>query len=348
MSGLPEKSLPTFAVRPAQKRISRRALFGRSIRLSLLPLGAVLLISCVSAPRHREEALWIGVLPALSPDSLYASFDVASSRALLETLFEPGGAGIEELDRLAGRLSRVDAVIRPFAGQKPCLYLLAQGRLSPTAVSLKLNNEPGWRRVVLSPQPELGWTGTHWSYRTYWYNQDVQIAAPRKSVLLLAVGDPGAARKLLGRLHSPGPNPLPSAAAAEAEKADIFLFLPDPPFLAAAARTASVPSRDAGLLQGLPIRQGWISARAVAEGYELHGVLALSEQEDSRSLEVLLRLLLTVWMRRAQVSDPVQKLKALTMRADGGALHIDSLLLSAGELASFFRLLIPEDVGTGG
>ena len=73
----------------------------------------------------------------------------------------------------------------------------------------------------------------------------------------------------------------------------------------------------------------------------------LSQQQDSRSLEVLLRLLLTVWMRRAQVSDPVAKLKAVTIRADEGALHIDSLRLKPGELASFLQLLLPQDIGAG-
>jgi hypothetical protein len=363
MSGLPEKGLRKgFLVarqRPARQKPAPREPAGRTaLRLAaLFPLWAVLLISCATVPSSREASRWIGVLLELSSDSAYASVDVASSRALVQILFESAGAETAQLEKIVDSLGRVHAGIRLSAGGEPEFALVALGRLSPTAVAFKLNNDSRWQRVLLEPFPDSGFAGSRWSYRTYWRHlgSGVQLAVPQRGVLLVAGGDAGAAEQLLRRFQLPGPNPLPEPAAEEAERADIFLYLPDPMFLAASSRSVSSSSQDpAVLLQRLPLRHGWVSAQGGQEGYELEAVFVLSEVESSRSVELLLRLMLTLWMRKARVQDPVEKLKAVTIRTERGAepqqgaVRIESLALSHEEIASFFRTLLPEGGGSGG
>ena len=62
-------------------------------------------------------------------------------------------------------------------------------------------------------------------------------------------------------------------------------------------------------MQNLPIRQGWVRGERLddGEGYELEVVFLLAGVESPRSVELLLRLMLTLWLRRVQVEDPAMK-----------------------------------------
>ena len=52
-------------------------------------------------------------------------------------------------------------------------------------------------------------------------------------------------------------------------------------------------------------------------------------------------------LRRVQVEDPVETLKAVTFRADSESARIESLFLEAGEIVSFIRILLPENLAGG-
>jgi hypothetical protein len=151
---------------------------------------------------------------------------------------------------------------------------------------------------------------------------------------------------LLRRLNSPEAQFLPVQARGLPETAELFLFFPDP------AALASVT--DAGArLQNLPIRQGWISAQRQPspEGrmdYELAVVFLLAQVESPRSVELLLRLMLTLWLRKIQMADPVETLKAVTFSADAQSARIESLFLESAEIASFLKTLLPENLGSSG
>jgi len=301
----------------------------------LFVLPALILASCATLPPSRGTSQWFGVLPPASPKSVYASIDFSSSRLLLETLAGTAGVQTGQLERITTGIHRAFAQIRFSPGEAPIFSLIALGEVKPTSVALQLNLDPAWRRVLLSKFPGRGFTGSHWSYRTYWGNaaSGLQIAVPQWGVLFVAGGAPGAAALMLQRLQSPGVDPLPPEAAQDLEAADIFLYFPDP----------------AGFLPyQLPVRQIWISATAELDIYDLQAVFLLTEVENLRAVELLLRLMLTLWLRSAEVEDPVEKIKASRIRVEQGSARIDSLSLSTPEIASFFQALLPEGFPAAG
>lgn len=344
---------------------SSRSRLARTQALRLLPalsLCSLLLLSCATVPPPQPAAGWLGVLPPLTPDSLYASVDVASSWNVLKVLAETTGSETEQLERIIGNLDRVHARIRLSPGespeQAPEFSLIALGKFSPGPVVRQLNRDPSWERVMLELLPGRDSTSSHWSYRTYWRKEELQIAVPERGILLVSGGDPAGAEDLLRRLHSPRPQPLPVQARGAPESADIFFYIPDPVALAASRRSVSTSQDPGALLQNLPIRQGWISARWYAsdpsvaqeqrEGYEVEVVFLLARLENPRSVERLLRLMLTLWLRKCQVENPVEKLKAVTIRAESESVRIESLFLSSGEIAAFIKSLLPENLASGG
>ena len=303
----------------------------------LFILLALILSSCATLPVSRGASQWIGVLPPMSPKSVYASLDPSSARGLLELMARTAGAETDQLERITTSIHRVLAQIRFSPDGAPSFALIALGEVKTTSVTLQLNLDPVWERVLLPEFPDRGFTGSHWSYRTYWRNtaSGLQIACPQRGALFVAGGTPNTAAQMLQRLQSPGVNPLPAEAALALETADIFLYVPDPAGLAA--------SSDPGLLpKQLPIRQIWITAAAQLDSYEVEAVFVLSEVENLRAVELLLRLMLTLWLRTAGVADPVKILKTAEIRVEKDSARIDSLSLSTPEIVSFFRVLMPE------
>jgi hypothetical protein len=303
----------------------------------LFVLLSLILASCTTLPSSRGASEWIAVLPPVSPGSVYASIDLSSSRGLFETLARTAGAETEQLERISTSIHRAFAQIRFSPGGAPSFSLIALGKVKPTSVALQLNLDPAWQRVLLPKFPGRGFTDSHWSYRTYWRNtaSGLEIACPQRGLLFVAGGAPTTAADMLRRFQSPGVNPLPAEATQVLQAAGIFLYFPDPSGLAASSERGL-------LLQQLPIRQIWISAAAQQDSYDLEAVFILSDVENLRAVELLLRLMLTLWLRTAEVEDPVEKIKAAQIRVQQGSARIDSLRLSAPEIASFFRSLVPE------
>jgi hypothetical protein len=353
--------MPRFSDKNSRSRL-RRSAAGRLI--AALSLGSLLLLSCATIPPAERTTGWLDVLPPLTPDSLYASVDVPSSWSLLQALAEAAGSETDELQRLVANLDRVHVRIRLSPGASPDespatvpeLSLIALGKFSPGPVARRLNRDPVWQRVMLEQLPGRGFTSSHWSYRTCWRKGEFQIAAPSRGILFLTVGvpadgDPAGAEALLRRLHTPEAQPLPAPLTLEQQTADIFFYLPDPAALVSSGSASA--TRDPGdLLKNLPIRQGWVRGERLdfpegEEGYELEVVFLLAEVDSPRSVELLLRLILTLWLRRVQVEDPVETLKAVTFRADSESARIESLFLTAGEIASFIRTLLPENLLAG-
>jgi hypothetical protein len=318
----------------------------------VLILGSLLLLSCASVPSSRDAARWIAVLPPPTKNSVYLSVDAASSPELLQILAEIAVSELAGVRTVAARLDRIHAWIGLSPGEPPDFSLIALGTLTPTSVAFKLNHDPAWQRVSLDPWPGEGFSSSHWSYRTYWRKNDLQIAAPQRAVLFVAGGtggDPAAAEGLLRRLQSPGANPLPSQAAAELERADIFLYFPDPAGLAASSLPRSASTQDpAALLQNVPLRRAWLSAVSGPEGYELQIVFLLSGAQNPRPVEAALRLMLILWVRKAEIEDPVAKLKAVAISAGQGVARIEALTFSTRELVSLFQALLPKPFDPGG
>jgi hypothetical protein len=283
-----------------------------------------------------------------------------------------------QLAKISDSISRLQARIRLCPPQPPEFSMVALGKLNPGAVACRLNRDRSWQRVVLQQAAEKESPSPR-SYRTYWQKDNLQIAAPQRSVLFVSGSDPEGAATMLHRLLSPGANPLPAEVFNKSQNTDLFLYFPDPLALAALTSTASASeSREAGaMLQKLPIRSMWIGATAIqqlteltgressppagsdgkapspagsdASGtgagrqiYEMEAVFLLSEVDNPRSVELLLRLMLTLWLRNAQMEDVVGKLKSATIRVEQGRASITALVLSAGEIASLLKVLVPE------
>jgi hypothetical protein len=342
--------------------------------LPVLSLLSLLLASCATVPPSRPATGWLAVLPDLGPDSLYASVDVASSWSLVDSLAASVGAEAGELERIRGNLHRVHAHIRlssgASSGRAPQLYLIALGSFSAGSIARRLNSDSSWERIMLEPLPGGDFRSHHWSDRTYWRKDQLEIAVPARGILFVTAGVPAgvpAAESLLRRLFFPQEQPLPAQARAESESADIFLYIPNPAFLAslwsasstaAPAKAASRVQEPGALLQKLPIRQGWISARRQVsapaapsgdrKGYELDAVFLLDQVDNPRSVELLLRLMLTLWLRKVRAEDPVETLKAATISADAGSARIDSFFLKDREIAAFLQTLLPENLGSRG
>jgi hypothetical protein len=361
MSRFSEENGRSELIRRVTGRMAaRRICSGRFV--AALSLCSLILLSCATIPPSRPADGWLGVLPSLTPDAFYASMDVASSWSVLKALAEATGSGTGELERLVVNLDRVHALIRLSPGGSPQplpeLSLIALGQFSPGPVVRQLNRDPAWQRVTLEPLPGRDSTSSHWSYRTYWSKKELQIAAPSRGILLVSVSDPTGAEALLRRLHAPEVQTLPAQVGGAPESADIFLYVPDPAALSASRRSVSTTQDPGALLQNLPLRQAWISARrytsehvaakADQEDYEVEVVFLLAEVENPRSVELLLRLMLTLWLRKFQVEDPVETLKAVTIRADSQSARIESLFLSSGEIASVVDTLLPENLGRSG
>ena len=128
----------------------------------------------------------------------------------------------------------------------------------------------------------------------------------------------------------------------------------------AAAQAQSRAQDPGALLQNIPIRQGWISARRQSsgrfsgqevqagdrQGYELEAVFLLDQVQNPRSVELLLRLMLTLWLRKAQAEDPVETLKATKISVDAGSARIDSFFLEDEQIVLFLQTLLPQMPGS--
>jgi hypothetical protein len=340
---------PMRPVRPVPPSPSTRPSNPAGRLFLLLFLLSPFLFSCATIPPANPVEGWLAVLPPLERDSLYASVDVASSWSVVQSLGQATGAETEVLGRVVDRVERVHARIRlvpqPSSVRSPELSLIAVGSLPAGAVARRLDADPVWDRVMLEPLPGGGYTGTHWSFRTYWQADRLQIAVPRRGLLFLAFGAaPGDERAgaagMLQRLHSPEAQRLPAQAAAAATTADVFIYIPAPAALASGGEAGA-------LLQNIPISRGWMDARRYTspegtEGYQLQIVFLLSRAESARSVEMLLRLMVTLWLRKLQVEDPVQILKAVRFSSDSESARIQGLFLETGEIASFLQTLVPE------
>jgi len=375
-------------------RLARTAAVPRVLLAPLLPvLGLVwiLLASCATFPPSPPAPGWPAVLPPLTPDSLYASADAASSWNLLSILAEATGNERQDLERIVGNLDRIHARLSPDRSPQTGhrLALIALGRFSTGPVARRLNGDPSWERITLEPRSGADESRfrdaddsrfrSHWSYNTYWRRAEVEIAVPERGILFVTAGVPGGASsgfassgaafsgvaEMLRRFQRPEAQPLPAAARRQSESADIFLYFPDPVSLAAlgSASTPVAPGTSAGraqdpgaLLQNLPIRQGWISGRrrvsgqvsgteaqsGDGQGYELEAVFLLDQVDNPRSVELLLRLMLTLWLRKVQAEDPVEILKAATISADAESARIDSFFLEDEQIVLFLQTLLPE------
>ena len=76
-------------------------------------------------------------------------------------------------------------------------------------------------------------------------------------------------------------------------------------------------------------------------------MLLLDRVDNPRAVELLLRLILTLWLRKVQAEDPVETLKAAAISVDAEYARIDSLFIEDGQIVLFLQTLLPETLLPG-
>jgi hypothetical protein len=308
----------------------------------------LLAASCVTPPPQVDQTPWLDLLPA--DRAIYASVDFQSARELVGELASRGGIEEKQVAQVLQRTRRAYLGINPGVDETPEFDLVALGNFSPAAVELRLSFGRLWRKHTLGdggvpePTPPAGGRGeahpqpAPWQpARTWWERpgEGLQVACPRSGVILLSNASVAALLRRLG--GSPGIG-LPPDAAADLEGSTLFLFFPQ------------LPTGEATQgLSRLPIGSVWLAARTEGTDYRVSAVFALEGAANPQGVERLFRLLIPLLLRRGQVSDPVGKLKAMTLTVSATRARVEDLRLASDEVARLLAGIVaredPADAG---
>jgi hypothetical protein len=227
----------------------------------------------------------------------------------------------------------------------PLVSMVAVGDFGPAALELRLSFDRSWGKRTLNgaptadsvPQSCEGGPGERSSSprsaawqpsKTYWERQasGLQVASPSHGVVILTNG---SAANLLRRLGGSEETSLPPEARDELNQADLFVYFP------------TLPSREsAAELSRLPIGSLWLAARSAENDFLISAVFGLERVSNERAVERLFRLLIPLMLRRAQVKDPVGKLKAMVLEVNPDRVRVDNLRLSTDELVGFLSSFV--------
>ena len=282
----------------------------------VLILPVVILVSCATLPPERPAGGWIGVLPPES--TFFLSLNIPYSGELLLSILKEKNISAPEIHSIMDRTERIYAGVHLSRITPTAFSLVALGNYPAFLVNIPLKANKEWQKVE-SPRP-------------YWQqaNGILQVAVPENNLVFAANG---SIERMLNKLENPGSNPFPWEAVWEMERADALIFFPVLPST----------DREAGL-ERLPIKEVWISAYRSASKeeptYELLGVFNLIEVKNKRAVEALFRLLMVAWLRKAEVSSPVEQLKSLKISVSAERVRISGLRFSEAEIVDFFGLFL--------
>jgi hypothetical protein len=119
---------------------------------------------------------------------------------------------------------------------------------------------------------------------------------------------------------------MPPEVAEDMESADLLLYLPSlPSGLGGAAGTGALAAT-------MPIREVWLAARRDGDRYLVSGVCNTASERDARSVVLLVKLALVQWLRSQNLPDAGERLKAVTVAADGQQVKLAGLAFGKDEL----------------
>ena len=142
----------------------------------------------------------------------------------------------------------------------------------------------------------------------------------------------------LARFGAPVAPPLPAEVAEDMERADLVLYLPELP--------GGLPGAAGGA--ALPIREVWLDARRTADRYDVAGTCNTATERDARSLVLLLRLALVAWLRTQNLTDAAERLKAVTVAAEGAQVKLAGLSFTKDELVPLLLSVVGSKAPAGG
>jgi len=286
---------------------------------ALLVAAALLLSSCATVPA-RSPAQWMGVLPGDA--TMYVSLSVPPSAALLKKMLKDSGPDTTEVGQLVDMTRRVVLAVRLVPTQKPAFAAVAIGSYPSGIMGCRLSGNRDWKRTR-SP------AGGYWqSSRT-----GVQIAIPNRSTLLAANG---GIETLLARHGSPVGLRLPAEVSLDMERTDLVLYLPELPGGIAPSGTARVP-----------IQEVWLDAAKGDGTYAITGTANTGSEREAKLVTLVLKLGLVAWMRAEKLPNAADRLRPVTIEADGTQVKLSGLSFSEQEIGPLVLSLFAPTVPAG-
>jgi hypothetical protein len=281
-------------------------------RLAALAAAALLLASCATAP-VRSPSGWMGVLP--SDGTMYVSVSVPPSAALIKRMLKEAGPGASDVVQLVDMTQRLVLGVRLVPHQQPRFSAVAIGTYPASMIGCRLSGNRDWKRVTTK-------AGRYWQ----WSRTGIQLAIPGRTVILAANGE---VETLLGRYASPVSPRIPPEVSLDMEKTDLVLYLPELP-----GGIAQSPSAH------IPIQEVWLDAAKGEGGYGVTGTANTGSEREAKLVALVLRLALVAWMRSENLPNAAERLKPVTILADGTQVKMSGLAFTEEEIVPLLLSLL--------
>jgi hypothetical protein len=281
-------------------------------RLAVFAAAAILLASCATAP-VRSPSGWMGVLPG--DGTMYVSVSVPPSADLVKKILKDAGPDTADVVQLVDMTDRVVLGVRLVPHQQPRVTAVAIGSYPASIIGCRLSGNREWKRITTR-------VGRYWqSSKT-----GIQLAIPGRTALLAANGE---LETLLPRYASPVALRIPPEVSLDMENADLVLYLPELPGGIAQGSSARVP-----------IQEVWLSAAKGEGGYGVAGTANTGSEKEAKLVALVLRLALVAWMRSEKLPNTAERLKPVTISADGTQVKMSGLFFTEEEIVPLFLSLL--------
>jgi hypothetical protein len=281
-------------------------------RLAVFAAAAILLASCATAP-VRSPSGWMGVLPG--DDTMYVSLSVPPSAALVKKMLKDAGPDTADVVQLVDMTDRIVLGVRLVPHQQPRFTAVAIGSYPASIIGCRLSGNREWQRITTR-------VGRYWqSSKT-----GIQLAIPGRTALLAANGE---LETLLPRYASPVALRIPPEVSLDMENADLVLYLPELPGGIAQGSSARVP-----------IQEVWLNAAKGEGGYGVTGTANTGSEREAKLVALVLRLALVAWMRSENLPNTAERLKPVTISADGTQVRMSGLFFTEEEIVPLFLSLL--------
>ncbi len=255
----------------------------------------------------------MGVLPG--DDTMYVSVSVPPSAAIIKKLLKDAGPDTADVVQLVDRTDRVVLGVRLVPHEQPRFTAVAIGKYPASLIGCRLSGNREWKRITTP-------AGMYWqSSKT-----GIQLAVPGRTALLAANGE---LETLLPRYGSPVALRIPPEVSLDMEHADLVLYLPELPGGIAQGGTAHVP-----------IQEVWLDAAKGEAGYGVTGTANTGSEKEAKLVALVLRLALVAWMRGEGLPNTAERLKPVTISADGTQVKMSGLAFTEEEIATLFLSLL--------
>jgi hypothetical protein len=296
-------------------RVRRRRGAASPALLGVVAAAALVLASCVTVPQ-RAPSEWLGVLP--SDATLYASLDVTANTTLIKKALKDAGPDFADVITLMDMTKRLVASVTLVPGGGSRFSAAALGSYPSGIIGARLGGNKDWKKQSSAAG---GW----WQ----WSKAGLQMSIPNNGILLASNGD---VETLLGRWQAPPALTVPPDVADDMKTGDLVVYLPElPGGLSQSAAQNSVR---------IPLQEVWLKAVKAAAGYDVGGTANTGTERDAKVLTLALRLGLVAWLRSENVPNLSDRLKSITVTAQGVQVKLAGLHFTEDEIIPMFLSLV--------